>query len=100
MSDDMPGVIYTKPDNHTPSAGTYCDVNDGGTKYIRADLVPGWQPIETAPCDKKVLITDGIESPTTAKCSFANANWYEWDSGECLYDWPEYWQPLPEPPQD
>ena len=36
---DMPDSIYTKPDNHTPSAGTYCDVDDGGTKYIRAKAI-------------------------------------------------------------
>jgi hypothetical protein len=36
MSDEMPEVIYTMPEQVSSRAGTYCDVDDGGVKYVRA----------------------------------------------------------------
>mgnify|MGYP006876432774 CR=1 FL=1 len=57
---DMPDTIYARPDDNTPSAGTYCDTDDGGVKYIHADLAPQWEFEEEPPLFTPVLIPGGL----------------------------------------
>lgn len=75
----------------------------------------GWQPIETAPRDKEVLITDGHEVctaiykvsncvqdkpffATTANGELFNIG-FNWRT-EVQYIYATHWQPLPEPPTE
>lgn len=71
------------------------------TEYIRADLVPQWQPIDTAPKDGTYVI--GLFNGLVAQMKWSNG------SGSHCYHWmalgrwtpidPTHWMPLPEPPK-
>ena len=75
------------------------------TKYIRADLVPQWQPIETAPKDGTAILSTW---PSLFKDQdkwfiqpvfFRDGIWLHlWDHDETLPLNPTHWQPLPSPP--
>jgi len=64
-------------------------ITDQGEDYIRADLVPAWQPIETAPKDEAVLLFSQISGP-------AVQYWRTF----CIYNQPKFthWMPLPPQP--
>ena len=95
---DMPEQIWVEP------GGMWIDTFEDHSdfKYIRADLVPTWQPIETAPIDQVILVkikwdTDPI---TATKCS-ASSGWIDFKGGpiqpsECL----THWIPLPQVPSE
>jgi hypothetical protein len=71
-----------------------------GPEYIRADLVPKWQPIETAPRQDQILFTSNKVD-----------GWFEMGrvdvfGGYCsgfgchsLEHNPTHWMPLPSPPK-
>lgn len=85
---------------------------NGDTEYIRADLVPQWQPIDTAPKDGTAVLV-GCSYFRHGKSQVTLA-WHErgmwaegmyWDEGEekmvvaqCEFR-PTHWMPLPTPPQ-
>ena len=81
-------------------------------EYIHADLVPQWQPIETAPKDgTKVLLygplscSKGIirKVPKMAVDRYAQPEdklgWTGWGKFNPKFWPPTHWQPLPEPPR-
>jgi hypothetical protein len=97
--------------------GTWADTvrfSTQGTEYIRADLVPQWQPIETAPKDgRSILLCMGADAdgkpidPVAFDVFCQVAAW--WGSEEwivyCsmvheprLHFSPTHWMPLPAPP--
>jgi len=72
-----------------------------GPEYIRADLVPKWKPIETAPKDNtEVILFEPIYGVT-----FGYFDAYGPDRIWCMCDIvhrvarPTHWMPLPEPPK-
>lgn len=76
-------------------------------EYIRADLVPQWQPIETAPKDGQVIIVwDGEAWEVTAwgKVShvpiygFLQVLFRDVNDIDLLNPQPTHWMPLPNPP--
>lgn len=87
-------------------------------KYIRADLVPQWQPIETAPKDGTVIqgwieVYDADEGRSEnpywiPKIRFNTTEWeHKSDAGWIslnLLSWrerkPTYWMPLPSEPTE
>ena len=75
-------------------------LDDSGVEYIRADLVPQWQPIETAPKDNtKVLLFVPVFGP-----SIGYFDAHGPDNLWCVRGivnrgvQPTHWMPLPEPP--
>ena len=64
------------------------------TRYVRADLVPHWQPIETAPEMQAVLTW----SKRDGRVIGVNTG-EEWlMASDVKVDPPTMWQPLPAPP--
>ena len=59
-----------------------------------------WQPIETAPSNKAVLLHQPDPSGSHSGWIFIGINrkdrWYQLPSREC---YPTHWMPLPEPPE-
>lgn len=76
-----------------------------GALYIRADLVPQWQPIETAPKDGTKILGAWPQLRkhkwwTIQPIFFYCGNWiHGWDEDEDLALHPTHWMPLPEPPK-
>lgn len=63
-----------------------------------------WQPIETAPKNGTVILVCGGNAgfyyPTTLAALWDNGEWLpdQWEQVDESLE-PEYWMPLPEPPQ-
>ena len=76
---------------------------NGDTEYIRADLVPQWQPIETAPKDGTRILGAWPQLRkwwTIQPVFFHCGDWiHGWDEDEDLALYPTHWMPLPTPPQ-
>lgn len=69
------------------------------TEYIRADLVPQWQPIETAPKhDLETLILYSSEGVQIGWFSAFHKCWLTTE-GKDVWAEPTHWMPLPEPPK-
>lgn len=74
------------------------------TKYIRADLVPQWHPIETAPKPSGQVI---LATPRNlGGYDVVNGHWFRTEN-KWVYDChfapdrqPTHWMPLPQPPQE
>lgn len=66
-----------------------------------------WMPIETAPKDSNVLLTDGVNVSEGGWVSDVDQG-AEWEGQLGMADWwsvslawkPTHWQPLPAPPED
>jgi hypothetical protein len=88
------------------------------SEYIRADLVPTWQPIETAPKDQSVVLLHSSKWLEPCSGYFISAKYLEKEYGNpyvmeegwypsCgfIFDLPEvvikptHWMPLPEAPK-
>lgn len=76
-------------------------------EYIRADLVPQWQPVETAPKDGSRFLM--YVRNATPHNRVRVGMWLGRGAGWVVYGWkdthgnfhePTLWQPLPEPPCD
>ena len=94
--EDHPGLI-------TGSFSTQDLGEENGIRYVHADLVPTWQPIETAPKDgTNILLCDGDagDSPQFTGHWVADEQaWWGWESEcEMLAFCPSHWKPLSEPP--
>ncbi len=58
-----------------------------------------WQPIETAPKDKRVLLFDGDWVSAGAYTDYDNFGWVmDSDEGPHSGPGPTHWMPLPAPP--
>ena len=78
---------------------------EGEVEYIRADLVPQWQPIETAPKDGTAILSTWHslfkyqDKWFIQPVFFRDGIWLHlWDHDETLPLNPTHWQPLPSPP--
>lgn len=70
-------------------------------EYIRADLVPDWKPIETAPKDGSEILgyvgSGYVGGAIVLHALNDGDTWHDWDA----YAWePTHWMPLPKPPKD
>ena len=74
----------------------------GAVAYVRADLVPQWRPIETAPDDgTPILLREGAlvgEGAFLKKQGWRPGRWAFFKSRAPGN--PTHWQPLPEPADD
>ena len=69
----------------------------GQQRYIRADLVPQWQPIETAPHDnKRILVYVPRYGSMSASFDDGRFNLHACLNKQAL---PTHWMPLPEVPK-
>lgn len=61
-----------------------------------------WQPIDTAPKDQSVLLTDGVHVTYGAFCDDPRQYWWLADEGIDGLDFetfePTHWMPRPAPP--
>lgn len=63
-----------------------------------------WQPIETAPVDVDVLVTDGSDTQCVARNSTLMESWQLTycgsfaEDGDLCFE-PTHWMPLPPPPK-
>jgi hypothetical protein len=73
-------------------------------EYVRADLVPQWQPIETAPKDgTDVMVWDGEVRTLSTWGKTAHVPIYGWlqiawadpEDADLMYPQPTHWMPLP-----
>lgn len=61
-----------------------------------------WQPIETAPRDRTMIIYGGEGWATVGRWLGKKTGWYQLNTDPCDSwadeDFPTHWMPLPEPP--
>ena len=72
-----------------------CPHREPPVEYIRADLVPQWQPIETAPADVDVLLYCpelGVANRERIELGFARSS-----SGKWRHSWATHWILPPKP---
>lgn len=73
----------------------------GAVKYIRADLVPTWQPIETAPADVFLLVKHKLEVHPFVACNHDVLGWIDQDFDEIGHtEMLSHWMPLPQMPNE
>jgi len=78
------------------------DMNDGKTSLIFSHLfnecteLNAWQPIETAPHDKWLLVSDAANDIYIGRFASQYGRWYV---DICINVAPIYWQELPEDPK-
>lgn len=106
MSGAPEPILYEEPERIWAKAGMpgyTCECHPGvyDVEYIRADLSPQWQPIETAPKDGTWILIwlDWIGHPMSS--AFDNGSWQNlpWVANSKLYN-PTHWMPLPKPPTE
>lgn len=112
MSEEMSKEIWCYKKERKIATGLYVTDQEwrekggdrGEVKYIRADLVPQWQPIETAPKDGTVILVY-IQSPLNgdAWCDvvfYNNIRDMFMTGTVCIgHDFVTHWMPPPEPPK-
>lgn len=91
LNNDRAGVWWTDQQRNSMQ---------GDTEYIRADLVPQWQPIETAPKDGDALVYHpsdwwNVVDLGNDVCRNGQREFYNGD----VYCHATHWMPLPEPPE-
>lgn len=105
---NAPERIWTTHEDHSRSWGgsfgsfmaSDLDHGDEYPEYIRADLVPQWQPIETAPKhDLETLILYSSEGVQIGWFSAFHKCWLTTE-GKDVWAEPTHWMPLPTPPAD
>lgn len=105
---NAPDRIFIHPTERSPvgkdwKRGKWKDHDSGASgdvEYIRADLVPQWQPIETARKDGTYVI--GLFNGVVAQMKWSNGGrryCYHWMAlGRWTPIEPTHWIPMPEPP--
>jgi hypothetical protein len=64
------------------------------------DAMTAWQPIETAPQEKLVILYAPGWDPEVTAGKYEFGEWREGGYGECMIARnPTHWMPLPEPPK-
>ena len=109
---DIPEEIYVIPANEQMGIQFVgWDFLSGDTKaekYIRADLVPQWHPIETAPRDGSYIIlyrpsNDGRHKDAVREGKYhrygMSDTWRVRSGGVWDIDAPTHWMPMPQPPK-
>ena len=71
--------------------------NKDAAEYIRSDLVPQWQPIETAPLHEDLLLWCEGDILKGYKLTFGWCVGFDRED-DAIYVNPTHWQPLPTPP--
>lgn len=71
-------------------------VSPPGETAARRD--PGWQPIETAPKDRDVTVSDGNSVGSGEWCDCEGGHWIIYGGWPHTIDEPTHWMPLPSPP--
>ena len=98
---NAPERIWAWPWEVNPKMGQWTSdhqIVGEGTEYIRADLVPQWQPIETAPRhDLETLILYSSEGVQIGWFSAFHKCWLTTE-GKDVWAEPTHWMPLPTPP--
>ena len=98
----MPDTVWVEDENpHTPrraylGAGSWPGER---TEYIRADLVPQWLPIETAPKDGTRFLAYEKRDISHYPCWW-NSDFQGWSGWQDDWDSepkPTHWMPLPTP---
>lgn len=94
-------AALAKPSAAVQGAMQRADVHRIFAQHAAADMVveivEDWQPIETAPHDKLILVyAPGAQDLPSITCT---CMWHE-DAGFCVDELrePTHWMPLPEPP--
>lgn len=59
-----------------------------------------WQPIETAPKDRKYYLVWCPANRMTYEVCWNSDNFWDIIGGAALYEVPTHWLPLPEPPHE
>ena len=80
---------------------TYAEADATGDDiYTRADLVPQWQPIKTAPKDgTRIRLFCPDNGQWESWWVEDGEEWFADGQGFELVPYPTHWQPLPAPPQ-
>ena len=69
-----------------------------GVEFVRFDLVPNWQPIETAPLHEDLLLWCDSDILKGYRLSFGWCVGFDRDDYP-IYVTPTHWMPLPAPPE-
>ncbi len=111
----MPERIYAYESRHKTPGGIcigngflnsleFIGKPENYTEYVRADLVPQWQPIETCPkpSGQVLLATKNSVSGFSVFNGhwFKTGNRFEYDCHFAPNEQPSYWMPLPKPPKE
>jgi len=107
---DAPERVWLEWMDEDGYAGHAWEINVGGSldaEYIRADLVPQWQPIETAPRDgTDFMVWNGEVMTLSTWGKTAHVPIYGWlqiawadpEDADLMYPQPTHWMPRPNPP--
>lgn len=104
MTQEWPERIWLLPGTSTWSPAPYPADTVGAQdaiEYVRADTVPRWQDIRTAPKDGTVIFAFDADRPVGWGLPVKWNNRMSWINGErgkALG--PTHWMPLPPPPKD
>lgn len=72
-------------------------LKDPDGEWVKAEDLPGWQPIETAPKAGHIIgHWRGYKRPCVMWWNVADGAWESWADRK---ETPSHWMPLPEPPK-
>ena len=99
---EAPERIWLTEDLDLIAEGLEQPDNGRDVQYLRADLVPDWQPIETAPDDGTEVELGRVGCGDIHRGIWARGRWRDPIFDDPLF-WcgdpePTHWQPLPAPP--
>lgn len=81
-----------------------CAVKDFAAGYTAGLRAAKWQPIETAPKDRPIMLACGTFVTTgwwdTTDAAWTNGNVASWNYQEIIHLHPTHWMPLAHPPKE